>query len=307
MPDVRPEIVESLRRRFFSAVHLGLLAPGQRLPSIRELAQEYNVDRRKILTAYRALEREGLVELRERSGVFFAPGAPRTVTQVTALQVWSVDVLLEAARRGITVPKFLQFFSEHADTRDLRVACIECNDDQVAALCGEVRAEYGLETDAYDVDALLDDRTPGRTLARADLLMTTPFHAGEVQELAARAKKPWLAVTYRADVFAEIAQLLPAGPVFFVVTDPRFAKKVHRIYADLDPMHNLRLLLAGVDHIGVIPPGAPVYVSRTARGRLAGEPVLARVGSDMRTFSPESARALLTFLVSTNAQRVQRE
>jgi DNA-binding transcriptional regulator YhcF (GntR family) len=306
MAAARPDIVEALRQRFFSGLHLGLLSPGQRLPSIRELAEELHVDRRIILAAYRELEREGLVELRERSGIFFAPGATPAPKRVSALEEWTVDVLHSAVTRNITVPGFRELLLAHTETRDLRVACIECNDDQTAALCAEVRTEYGLETDAFDVDALLDDRTPARTLARADLLVTTPFHAGEVQELAARAKKPWIAITYRADVFAEIARLLPLGPVYFVVTDPRFARKVHKIYANSDASQNLRVLLAGVDEVSAIPVDAPVYLTRTARGRLGGDALLARVAPEMRSFSPESARQLLLFLVTTNAQRARR-
>ncbi|MEO6528351.1 MAG: winged helix-turn-helix domain-containing protein [Gemmatimonadaceae bacterium] len=304
MADVRAEIVDALRRRFFSGLHLGLLSPGQRLPSIRALAEEMRVDRRTILAAYRELEHEGLVELRARSGIFFAPGGSSAGTaRLEALDTWAVDVLVDAVTRGLSVPTFRDLFAKHTDTRDLRAACIECNDDQTASLCAELRSGYGFETDAHDSEALLDDRTPARTLARADLLVTTPFHAGEVQELAARARKPWIAVTSRADVFAEIAQRLPLGPVYFVITDPRFATKLARIYADLDPGHHLHILLAGVDDLSVIPGSAPVYVSRTARGRLAGEALLARVAPEMRTFSQESARELLTFLVTTNAQR----
>jgi len=302
--DGRAEIVEALRQRFFSGLHLGLLSAGQRLPSIRELAAELNVDRRTILAAYRELEREGLVELRARSGIFFAPGGSSPATaRLESLDMWAVDVLLDAVTRGLSVPTFREMIARHTDSRELRVACIECNDDQTAALCAEVRMGYGLDTDAHDIDALLDDRTPARTLARADLLVTTPFHAGEVQELAARAQKPWIAVTYRADVFAEIAQRLPLGPVYFVITDPRFAKKLARIYANLDADHHLHVLVAGADELSVIPASAPVYVSRTARGRLAGDELLARVAPDMRTFSLDSARELLTFLVRVNAKR----
>ena len=307
MAKVRVEIVDALRQRFFSGLHLGLLSPGQRLPSIRELAFELNVDRRTILAAYRELEREGLVVLRARSGIFFAPGGSSpAAAQLESLDTWAVDVLLDAVTRGLSVPGFRELFAKHTETRELRAACIECNDDQTAALCAELRTGYGFETDAHDVDALLDDRTPARTLARADLLVTTPFHAGEVQELAARAKKPWIAVTYRADVFSEIAERLPRGPVYFVITDPRFAAKLARIFAKLDPGHHLHVLLAGVDDVRAIPDTAPVYVTRTARGRLAEEALLTHVAPEMRTFSRDSARELLTFLVKSNAQRSQR-
>jgi DNA-binding transcriptional regulator YhcF (GntR family) len=304
MADTRTALVDALRQRFLSGLHLGLLLPGQRLPSIRELAAELNVDRRTVLAAYRELEREGLVELRPRSGIFFAPGTSGALpARVESLERWSIGVLLDAVTRGLSVPRFRELLGAHTDTRDLRVGCIECNDDQTAALCAEVRSEFGLETDAFDVDELLDDRTLSRTLAREDLLVTTPFHGGEVQELAARARKPWIVVSYRVDVFAEIAQLLPRGPVYFVVTDPRFARKLTSIYASIDPGRHLHVLLAGADDLRGIPSDAPIYVSRTARARLGDDALLARVSSEMRLLARESIREILTFLVTTNAQR----
>ena len=61
------DIAGKLRQRFFSGLHLGILEPGIRLPSANEIAVEMGVDRRVVLQAYRELEREGIVELRQRS------------------------------------------------------------------------------------------------------------------------------------------------------------------------------------------------------------------------------------------------
>jgi len=166
-----------------------LLAPraaecGEATPSIRELAEEMKVHRRLILAAYRELEHDGLVELRERSGIFFAPCATPAVTRVTAREAWVVDVLLSAVTRGISVPDVRELFTRHADTRELRAACIECNHDQTAASCAELRAEYGVETDAHDVEALLDDRALARTRKGCDTLPRAL--AGSVRIASAR-------------------------------------------------------------------------------------------------------------------------
>src|SRR5438128_1594412 len=64
----RTEIAEVMRRRVLGGVASGTLRRNDRLPSARELASEFDVDPRLVLSAYRVLSREGIVEIRRRSG-----------------------------------------------------------------------------------------------------------------------------------------------------------------------------------------------------------------------------------------------
>jgi GntR family transcriptional regulator/MocR family aminotransferase len=63
-------VAEMLRQRVEAGLHLGTLAPGARLASIRALSAELHASPRLVLAAYRRLAAEGLVQLRNRSGVF---------------------------------------------------------------------------------------------------------------------------------------------------------------------------------------------------------------------------------------------
>jgi len=298
----RSRIADTLRQRLFSAVHLGLLQPGERLPSARELAREFNTDRRVILRAYQELEREGLVELRPRSGIYFTTLRGPAGGDLSRQAKWLADVLVQALLRGIPAPEFPDQLHAYLGTLRLRAACLECNDDQIESLCAELRADYGFETSGVDVDALIAEEKSLPEVRRADLLVTTPFHAGEVKELAERQGKPWIAASLKADIFAEIARRLPAGPVYFVVTDPRFAEKLGKIFANTAGAANLRALIEGRDDLDQIGADSPVYVTTLARERLAGTPLLRRVIPEMRVFSPESARELLTFVLRANMQ-----
>lgn len=61
-------IVETLRGRILRGLQAGTLVSGDRLPSARDLVAEFEVDHRVILSAYRELAGEQLVELRQRGG-----------------------------------------------------------------------------------------------------------------------------------------------------------------------------------------------------------------------------------------------
>ncbi|MEV6682470.1 GntR family transcriptional regulator [Streptomyces erythrochromogenes] len=52
------------------ALRLGLLAPGDRLPTAREVVEALAINPNTVLKAYRELEREGLVEGRRGLGTF---------------------------------------------------------------------------------------------------------------------------------------------------------------------------------------------------------------------------------------------
>lgn len=78
---VRPEtgepIYRQLARQVTHAITSGALRPGDRLPTVRQLAAELVVNPNTVARAYRELEQAGLIEAGPRRGTFvkFAPPA----------------------------------------------------------------------------------------------------------------------------------------------------------------------------------------------------------------------------------------
>jgi GntR family transcriptional regulator len=62
------QVIQQVKRR----VATGLLQPGERLPSVREVAEQLRVNPNTIAKAFSELEREGIVETRRGSGTFVA-------------------------------------------------------------------------------------------------------------------------------------------------------------------------------------------------------------------------------------------
>ena len=91
--DSRPiyaQICESLR----SQIKAGVLAPGDRLPSVRELAAELTINPNTIQRAYRELETQGLIASVPVKGRFIC-AIPHS--SPTARSAW--DALDEAVRQ----------------------------------------------------------------------------------------------------------------------------------------------------------------------------------------------------------------
>jgi GntR family transcriptional regulator/MocR family aminotransferase len=64
---------EQLVRQIKQYVQEGRLAPGEAMPSSRELASELKLSRNTVVYAYDRLEAEGYLEVQARSGVFISP------------------------------------------------------------------------------------------------------------------------------------------------------------------------------------------------------------------------------------------
>ncbi|GEK00124.1 MULTISPECIES: GntR family transcriptional regulator [unclassified Streptomyces] len=82
------------------ALRLGLLRPGDRLPTAREVVEATAINPNTVLKAYRELEREGLVEARRGLGTFVRRSlgaAPADSPLRAELEEWTA----RAARAGM--------------------------------------------------------------------------------------------------------------------------------------------------------------------------------------------------------------
>lgn len=77
----------------------GTLRPGERLPSVRELARELAVNQNTILRVYERLSGDGLLEMRHGQGTFVA--ARSRSGQLAAHRERLIDELRQVARQAI--------------------------------------------------------------------------------------------------------------------------------------------------------------------------------------------------------------
>jgi GntR family transcriptional regulator len=299
----RDAVADTLRNRIVSGLHVGRLSGGERLPNTRALARELGVNQRVVMAALRTLADEGFVTLRARSGAYVAPPHPAVGSSLPDLGAWLVNMLVQARARGLPPREVSEYVRRSLETRRVRAACIECNRDQLHLLCTELSNDHGFVTESTELDELRASELP-LALRRADLLVTTLFHANEVEAVAKKIGKPWISVALRPDTMTDVAHGLADGPVYFIATDPRFEPKLRQMLAPLGPTTNLHVLLTGRDEIDTIPRDAPTFVMSSANEYLAarygakGAP--GRLMHSPRSFSDATARELLEFLVRAN-------
>lgn len=111
--DSRPiyvQIMDEVRR----ARVLGIAAPGDPLPSVRQLASDLRINPNTVQQAYRELEREGLVYVRRGQGTFVAD-LPLNGRERDALARGVAErALLEAHRSGLSATDLVRVIREIA-------------------------------------------------------------------------------------------------------------------------------------------------------------------------------------------------
>jgi GntR family transcriptional regulator len=96
-------LYDQIAARIRLAVASGDLAEGDALPSVRHLAARLRINPATVVQAYRMLEREGFVEMRQGSGTYVrnVSSDRRKQTREDQAARLARDLLAEAARLGI--------------------------------------------------------------------------------------------------------------------------------------------------------------------------------------------------------------
>src|ERR1700683_5487507 len=87
-----------LVQQVHQALQLGLLEPGDRLPTAQQVVAKLAINPNTVLKAYRDLEREGLVRPRPGLGTFIVGTLPRTDPAAQARFLASMTEWLRSAR-----------------------------------------------------------------------------------------------------------------------------------------------------------------------------------------------------------------
>jgi GntR family transcriptional regulator, transcriptional repressor for pyruvate dehydrogenase complex len=114
------EIVKQIKETLFA----GKLQVGDRLPTERELAEQFETSRASVREAMRALEQEGMIHVRKgvSGGIFIADLDHRPVTNSfqTLLHLRKISIINIAEVRLIFEPEAARLAAERASEEDLR-------------------------------------------------------------------------------------------------------------------------------------------------------------------------------------------
>ena len=96
-------------------IETGALRPGEQLPGIRPLAEELVINPNTVAKAYRELEHEGVIELRQGAGAFVSGNtrAKELTDKVRAGQTIVTTAIERLRARGVTDEEIRRLFEAH--------------------------------------------------------------------------------------------------------------------------------------------------------------------------------------------------
>ncbi|MDQ3525230.1 MAG: GntR family transcriptional regulator [Chloroflexota bacterium] len=307
-------VTDRVRYRTLAGVHLGQFRPGCSLPGIRDLAREMSVDHRAVSAAYHALEVEGLVEVRGRSGVYLTEQAWMPEAALSQEISWITELLVDAWKHRVPIPALTEVVRHYTQSRPIRCVCVESNEDCLVALCEELREDFGLDTwpVRFNGAPMESDGPPSdltaldREIGRADLVVTLTFHAGPVREIADSREIPLVVVSVHPELSGAIEHRLSEGSLTFVVADPLFGERILNLHGAESAMRDrIRIVLADdAEGISQLDRSEPVFITRAARAKL-GDVGLVPLLPSSPSISPECAMQLSKLIVETQRREAE--
>jgi DNA-binding transcriptional MocR family regulator len=185
-------LYEHLADELGQAIDRGALRAGDRLPSVRRLAQERSVSVATVLEAYLRLENAGLIEVRPKSGHFVRrrgmltaePRAPRTCTTPSRVTVSDVYTKILEAMRD---PELVPFGCATIDQSYLPIAALNRIITQVVREMTTVGARYEAAPGLLTLRRQIARRAVDTGVALSERDVCTTIGATEALSLALRA------------------------------------------------------------------------------------------------------------------------
>lgn len=307
-------VVDQLRRFVIGELHIGHFQEGDRLPTYRDLSRRWGVDHRAVAKAYRVLEEEGLVEIRERQGVFLREQERIGGEMLPDTARWvSDEVLTEAWRRRIKVPDLPEFIRTCTASVQLRCACVESTEDHRRLLCRTLAEWFGFETTSIPAERLSERVSAGGSPVvdasalpgngrGVDLLVTTGYHAREVRAVAEALEVPHVVVRMHPGAAEAIERRVREGGLTVVCLDPAFGERVRALVGP-EGASRVRVILAGdAKALARLDPEEEVLISRATWERV-GRVARPLINPNLPAFDTESARELLRLLIRLNLEK----
>jgi GntR family transcriptional regulator len=150
----------SMREQIATQLMLGVISedlkPGQRVPSVRELARSHQIHANTVSAAYRDLVQRGWLETRHGSGVYVRtlPPAPHAV--VPPLDDLIATFLIEARSKGFSAADVLARLRAWRSSDPIRqVIVVEPEPELGEVLCEELRRSLSIPVSAVLLDVPL--------------------------------------------------------------------------------------------------------------------------------------------------------
>jgi DNA-binding transcriptional regulator YhcF (GntR family) len=250
----KDSLLDQARAQLLTALHTGRLGAGDRLPSVRQVAQRNQINLKTAFSIYQRLCAEGYVALRVGSGAYVSDIAPSDLEEAYYHSILRMikSNLAEADRLRLAPRDYLKLVQRlvsRPPAARARVVVVECNEEQINLFAHEISSRTGLAVRPVLLSRLeaSDARAAGE-LARADYFATTHFHFREVKALTAGYGKPLVQLRLNPAFVPLIVGAARRGSVLMVVSNADYFPAFRQSLLQIGTPRSVVERIAAVDH-----------------------------------------------------------
>ena len=219
-------VLDRLRERILVGTYFGCWSAGDRLPSVRTVAEGEGVDRKTAAAAYRELEREGLVRVEARSGVYLE--APRETTSwrdpLRRLHMqWLENTLAAATELGLDAKAANRLLQAVGAVQRRRIPVVDEDTEHACLIADELADRAEVECSGCGPDAIPAESGP---LKDAPFVVATPSIRARFRSYQKRL--PVVAATLDPRLLDETRELASRGDVLLVAGTRGLARELER-------------------------------------------------------------------------------
>lgn len=210
--------------QLLTALHMGKVGAGDRLPSVRQMALRNSINHKTAFSIYQRLSLEGYITLRRGSGAYVSDIDHADLEQAYCLSLFKLikSNFAEADRLRISprdFTKLSQSYLNKSQLKSVRIAVIECNEEQIGVFAAEISNRLGVGVSPLLLSRLeAPDRGTHRILSRADLFTTTHFHFKQVKSLLESYHKKLLQLRLNPNFVPSIVNAARQGSLLMIVS-----------------------------------------------------------------------------------------
>ena len=255
--NVKLSYYEQIKGQLLSAIYCGKIQEGERLPSIRELADALEVNYKTIQGIYQRLAQENYIGIVKGSGAYLEKrSGENTYEQMRRAAIFRLlnEVSEKARQLGLQPQRFahlLDSFATGNNTKRLRLAVVD-HEEEAFIFSRELRSR--LRADVFPVSLSdLDSEEAKEALRTSDYLLTTSWHLDDVACLQQRYEKGLVEIKPSHAIYQEILGQARTRKVAIIIKDEKTMHTSWDIFMNIfHPSTEKKFWIAPIDREDLI-------------------------------------------------------
>lgn len=222
---VKLNFYDQIKGQLVSAIYCGKIKEGDRLPSIREMAEDLGVNYKTIRRIFLRLADEGYLDMVRGSGAYLKKRTgPENWEGMRRKAIFRLisEVTEKAKNLGLSPHKFSRIYQSYStglNLKELSLVVVD-HDEEAFVFSRELRNRLGVKVKTIPLERMAE-LDPLIELKGFDFILTTSWHMDAVKEFVKQIEVGIVEIKPSHEIYIEILKAAQDKNVAIVIQDER--------------------------------------------------------------------------------------